>query len=558
MQAARPLIWISVLAVTSLTLAGFLLLRPVAERAPVVIAPVTDARLLAPDSAPGEWISHGRDYANQRYSPLSQIDRGTVRGLVKLWNHNPHSRFTKPVRNESTPLVVDGMVIYTAGDNLVLAVDARTGQELWRHEHRRGATALCCGPVNRGVALHGDLVFVATLDARLIALDRRTGAVRWDRRLAEPKEGYSFTLAPLAAGGRIIIGASGGEFATRGFLDAYDPTTGRRAWRFWTIPSPDQGGWWGRWADTTPDGDRLPRDIAREKRDSARYPDAWRVGGAPVWTTPAYDPVLDLLVFTTGNPARFEGATPPGDNLYSVSIVAVDAAAGRLRWYHQMVPHDIWDYDAASPPVLFDLLRAGDTIPAAGHASKTGWVYVVDRRTGTPLHRSEPLIPLRNIFPAPTRAGIVTNPGARGGSNWPPAAYSPRTGLFYVQASDYPMRFLDSEGKFATFQRLDPEQRRGTFSAVDVATGKIRWQRKSDDHLAYGGALATAGDLVFYSEKSGDLLAVDAETGERLWRYRLESKQEAGPPVSFTVDGAQRIGVTVHDGLTVFGLPSAQ
>jgi glucose dehydrogenase len=282
------------------------------------------------------------------------------------------------------------------------------------------------------------------------------------------------------------------------------------------------------------------------------------VGGAPVWTTPAYDPVLDLLVFTTGNPARFEGATPPGDNLYSVSIVAVDAAAGRLRWYHQMVPHDIWDYDAASPPVLFDLLRAGDTIPAAGHASKTGWVYVVDRRTGTPLHRSEPLIPLRNIFPAPTRAGIVTNPGARGGSNWPPAAYSPRTGLFYVQASDYPMRFLDSEGKFATFQRLDPEQRRGTFSAVDVATGKIRWQRKSDDHLAYGGALATAGDLVFYSEKSGDLLAVDAETGERLWRYRLESKQEAGPPVSFTVDGAQRIGVTVHDGLTVFGLPSAQ
>jgi glucose dehydrogenase len=418
--------------------------------------------------------------------------------------------------------------------------------------------------VNRGLAAYGDNVYLATLDARLVALDRRTGKERWNRPVAEPAEGYSLTMAPIAAAGKILVGAGGGDFGARGFLDAYDAATGDRVWRFWTVPSPDEGGWWGRWAATTPHGESLHRDILREKRDSARYTEAWRRGGAAVWTTPAYDPALGLVIFTTGNPAPVEGTTPPGDNLYSTSLVAVDVATGQLRWYYQMVPHNIWDYDAATPPVLLEVIRGGETVPVAAHAGKTGWVYLVDRRTGAPVLRSEPLIPLENIFPPPALRGVRTSPGDRGGSNWPPAAYSPETGLFYVQASYAPMTFMIDSAEaakqpengelptVAKFRQLEKIES-GTFSAVDPATGRIRWQRKTADHLAYGGVLATAGGLVFFSEKDGYLNALDAESGETLWRYRVDDRG-LGSPMAFAVDGEERIAVASIEGLTVFGL----
>ena len=424
--------------------------------------------------------------------------------------------------------------------------------------------AICCGQVNRGLAIYGTNVYLATLDARLVALDRRTGDQRWNIAVADPAEGYSLNMAPIAAAGKLLVGAAGGDFGARGFLDAYDPNTGKRVWRFWTVPSPEEGGWWGRWAATDPYGEPLNRDITREKRDSARYADAWRRGGAAVWTTPAYDPALGLVIFTTGNPAPMDGATPPGDNLYSTSLVAVDVTTGRLRWYYQMVPHNIWDYDAATPPVLLDLTRGGKTVHLAAHAGKTGWVYVVNRRTGAPVLRSEPLIPLENLFPPPTLQGVRTSPGDRGGSNWPPAAYSPETGLFYVQASYAPMTFLIDSAEaakrpengelpaMAKFHQLEKIES-GTFSAVDPATGRIRWQRKTGDHLAYGGALATAGGLVFFSEKDGYLNALDAESGRTLWRYRVHDRV-LGSPIAFAVDGQQRIAVTSIEGLTVFGL----
>jgi glucose dehydrogenase len=360
------------------------------------------------------------------------------------------------------------------------------------------------------------------------------------------------------------LAPAGGDFGARGFLDAYDPDTGERVRRFWTVPSPEEGGWWGRWAATDPHGEPLRRDIAREKRDSARYTDAWRRGGAAVWTTPAYDAALGLVIFTTGNPAPVDGTTPPGDNLYSTSLVAVDVTTGRLRWYYQMVPHNIWDYDAATPPVLLDITRGGETVPVVAHAGKTGWVYVVDRRTGAPVLRSEPLIPLENPFPPPTLRGVRSSPGDRGGSNWPPAAYSPATGLFYVQASYAPMTFIiDSaqaakppeDGELPVVARFLQGEiiESGTFSAVDLATGRIRWQRKTADHLAYGGALATAGGLVFFPEKDGHLNALDAESGKTLWRYQVDDRV-LGSPIAFAVDGQQRIGVTSIKGLTVFGL----
>jgi PQQ-dependent dehydrogenase (methanol/ethanol family) len=385
--------------------------------------------------------------------------------------------------------------------------------------------------------------------------------VAWDVTAASPAEGYSFTMAPLAADGKIIVGASGGEFGIRGFVDAYDAATGKRIWRFWTIPSPEQGGWYGRWSATTPDGERLPRDIAREKRDSARFADAWRKGGAPVYSTPAYDPDLRLLYVATGNPSWVDGVIPPGDNLYTTSLVAIDIGSGTLKWYYQMLPHNLWDFDAASPPVLFDVPAGDSTIPAVGHAGKTGWVYLLDRRTGRQLRRSDPFVPLENIFPTATREGTRTSPGSRGGANWPPPAYSPRTGSMYVQASHIPMNFVLDTTERATkgmlfasshFEPLPDSLNFGTFSAIDVATGRIRWQKKVPGHLMFGGAVATAGDLVFFGQSQGLLDAVDAETGELLWQFRAGGT--LGPPITFQVDGHQRIAVASRQGLTVFGL----
>jgi PQQ-dependent dehydrogenase (methanol/ethanol family) len=417
------------------------------------------------------------------------------------------------------------------------------------------------------VAVYGDKVYVGTMDAHLVALDRRTGQVAWDVAVEEtdPSKGYSFSMAPLAAGGKILIGASGGEFSIRGFLDAYDPETGRRVWRFHTVPSPEEGGWWGSLTMTTPDGDLLPRDTAQERRDSAGYAEAWRTGGGPVWTTPAYDPELGLVIFTIGNPTLLDGP-PPGDNLYTSSIAAVDIATGKLRWYYQVLPHNIWDYDPASPPVLVDLPINGDTVPAVAEASKTGWVHVLDRRTGKRILRSEPFVPLKDPLPKPSRHTRPVSPGTRGGSLWPSPAYSPVTGALYVLGSYLPMMYQPDSAtaarmdkvsgnpghQYSRFAEFDNDGRFGTFTAVDLATGKIRWQNKVENPLMYGGAVATAGGLVFFPEPRY-LNAVDAETGRLLWRYELD-KGTIGPPITFMDRGKQRIAVTSTAGVTVFGI----
>lgn len=525
---------------------------------------ITDQVLRAAAAEPGGWITHGRDYSNQRHSPLTAIDRTTVRFLRPLWRHDLDLYFRSSTRNESTPLLLDERLYYTDLKNLVIAVDARSGRELWRYRPELGPVALCCGMVNRGVAAYGDKLYLATLDARVIALNRADGSVAWDVRAADPSGGYSFTMAPLAADGKIIVGASGGEFQIRGFVDAYDPESGRRIWRFWTTASPEEGGWYGRWSATTPEGDPLPRDIAAEKRDSARFAEAWRVGGAPVWSTPAYDPRLGLLYVGTGEPSALDGRIPPGDNLYSTSLLAIEAGTGRLRWYYQMVPHNHWNLDACNPPVLFDLPVGDSMVPALAHAGKTGWVYILDRRTGRLIRRSEPFVPLANIFPRPTREGALSSPGVFGGSSWPPAAYAPETGLLYVLGSHLPMRYARDSVHgtdadpfvHARFHRVPGIAQYGVLSALDVATGRIRWQRRARKHLMYGGALATAGGLVFYGDPQGWLNALDAVTGDSLWRGRA-AHGPLGPPVTFEVDGRQRIAVTSQSGLTLFGLPDS-
>jgi PQQ-dependent dehydrogenase (methanol/ethanol family) len=517
-----------------------------------------------------EWPSYGRDYTNQRYSPLDQINTTNVGTLALAWKHDtrPAPVPTVPglLKQETSPIVADGVLYYTYPGPQVFALDAATGRELWRFNTTgNGPIRVCCGPNNRGVAVAQGKVFVATLDARVIALDAKTGTVLWQISAADGARGYSFTIAPLVADGKLIVGAAGGEFEIRGFVDAYDLESGALVWRFWTIPSPAEGGWWGNWATTTPDGDKLPRDIVRERADSAKHPDTWERGGAPVWTTPSYDAALGLVYFGTGNAgADYDDHARPGDNLYAVSIVAVDIKTGKHRWHYQMIPHDVWDYDATSPTVLVDARVNGARIPAVAQAGKTGWVYILDRRTGKRIVRSEEFVPHENMFVMPTRSGVRIAPGIDGGADWQPMAYSPRTGLLYVrgQHTPYVLRSIPGEhtvGDFYNGGMASPAggTPRATTAAVDASTGKIRWQTFTDEPTLFstlgGGSLATAGDLVFYGDPRGFLNAADARTGEVRWAYQTGSWVRA-TPITYGVAGRQFVALATLRELLVFAL----
>ena len=563
--------WVPFVSAVALTAAAVL--------SDVVVSDVSrrfDFRVGATLAAPGddEWPSYGHDLTNQRFSPLAQINTKNVSQLRLAWTHDTRPAPIQEVegifKQESSPVVVGGVLYYTYPGPQVFALDAATGRELWRWAATdNGTIRVCCGPNNRGVAVADGLVFVATLDARVIALNAKTGKIAWQTRAADGAFGYSFTMAPLVADGKVIVGAAGGEFEIRGFVDAYDVKTGKRIWRFWTVPSPEEGGWWGTWATTTPDGDKLPRNIAREKADSARYPNAWQRGGAPVWTTPSYDPELGLVYFGTGNPgADFDDRERPGDNLYTNSIVAVDVKTGKHRWHYQMVPHDLWDYDAASPTVLVDLESNGTHVPAIAQAGKTGWVYILDRRTGKRIVRSEAFVPHENMWAEPTELGTRVAPGIQGGANWQPMSYSPRTGLLYVRGQHTPNVYHRMVRAHAAGERYDggfasPATTESfvTTTAIDAFTGKIRWQLKTDEpDLAAplcGGSTVTAGDVLFYGDRKGYLNAVDAATGQGLWR----SQTGAGitwvrsTPVTYRAGGKQYVVLTTLSGLIAFTLP---
>ena len=304
---------------------------------------VTPGRLLSP--TPGEWLVHGRTYDNQRYSPLTQITTANVARLSPRWIFQ-----LAGARDgiETTPIVADGVMYLTTSHNRVFAFDLRSRKKLWQYEHKLGHAVYCCGPVNRGLAIAGSRVFMATLDARLVALDRASGEVVWNVQTDDPDSAVSHTMAPLVVDSIVIVGAAGGEYGIRGSVSGYDVRDGHRVWRWYAVPSPEEGGWWGKWATQTPTGEDLHRDIARERADSAKFADSWRHGGAPVWTTPAYDSELGLIYFGVGNPSPSnDGEGRPGDNLYNNSTVALDVRTGTLRWYHQHVPHDLWEIGRA-------------------------------------------------------------------------------------------------------------------------------------------------------------------------------------------------------------------
>ena len=517
------------------------------------VASVGPGALVATVNAGRDWLSYGRDYANRRYSPLRAVDTLSVQHLALHLSF--HTGAGRVGSFQTSPVVVDGVMFVTTPEDAVLAYDLRRRRVAWSYHPRLGTRLLCCGSPNRGVAVGHGLVFVGTLDARLVALDAATGVMRWVTQVDDPGEGYGITMAPLVVDSLVIVGMSGAEFGIRGHLSAYEARTGRLAWRFYTVPSPEEGGWWGPWRTTVSGGGALPRNIERERADSARFADAWRHGGGSVWVTPAYDPVTGRLFASVGNPApSFNGVPRPGDNLYTNSIVALDAASGRLLWYHQFVPHDFWDYDPASSPLLAEV-GARTLVLSAG---KLGWLYALDPRDGALAARSAPFVPQENLFAPPTPAGVRVAPGADGGSSWSPLSYSPQTGLAYVVALHNPMIiFSDSapytRGKpwYGGHTSL-PGPRWGTISGIDPATGRIAWQVRTMQPMV-GGSLVTAGGVVFAGEGDGWFRAYHAGTGRQLWEYRTSTGVNA-PPVTFEVDGEQFVAVAAG-GNTQQGYP---
>jgi PQQ-dependent dehydrogenase (methanol/ethanol family) len=492
------------------------------------------------------WPSYGRDYTNQRYSPLSQINPATIGGLRLAWHYATGIRQAF----EASPIVVGKVMYVSTPLNHIVALDAGTGKKLWEHAETLGTTIHCCGPVNRGVAVYGQRVYMGTLDGRLIALDAANGAKLWDVRVADNERGYAIDAAPVAADGRVIVGLSGAEYGIRGRVTAFDAATGAEIWRFYTIPSPAEGGWWGKWSATDPFGAPLHRDLAQERADSAKYADAWEVGGGSMWQAPAVDRDLGLVIFAVGNPSPdLDGGIRPGDNLHTNSIVALDLRTGRLRWSFQELPHDVWDLDAASPVVLVEVAgRDGKPVPAVAQAGKTGWVYIVERATGRPIRRSEAFVPQENMFASPTPRGVRMLPGANGGSEWSAPAYSPQTGCLYVLGLHQPMYYKVKR------RPLQPpafwlggifvgtgEAQYGLLSAVDLATGKIAWQNKVKDPMI-GGALATAGGVVFTGTKDQRFLAFDAKTGRQLWSFAASAGVNA-PPITYAINGQQYVAV---------------
>jgi alcohol dehydrogenase (cytochrome c) len=516
-----------------------------------------------------DWPSYGRDYSNQRFSPLTQISAANVSQLKLAWRYKtgiPHSF-------EASPVVINGTMYVSTPLNHVVALDAATGVKKWEYAHDSDVTVHCCGPVNRGVAVYDGRVYMGTLDAKLVALDATSGRKEWEQKIADNTKGYSLNGPVVAVEGMVLAGVGGGEYGIRGFIEARDARTGNQVWRWYTIPSPDEGGWWGQWRETDPFGVRLNRNIAREKADSANHADAWERGGGGVWQAPAIDLERGLVVFTTGNPSPdLDGSVRPGDNLYTSSIVALDYRTGKLRWHFHQIPHDVWDLDTASPVVLMETVdSAGQRVAAVAQAGKTGWVDIMYRDNGRPLRRSQAFVPQQNMFALPTPKGTRMLPGANGGSEWSPTAFSPQTGYLYVLGMHQPMLYKVRTEPFqppaiwlggAFVSTGEPQY--GLFSAVDLRTGKIAWQQKVKDPMI-GGAVATAGGLVFTGTKDRQFLAYDAKSGKQLWRYQANGGVN-GPPITYALEGRQYVAVPAggnfqinaprSDELLVFALPA--
>ena len=495
---------------------------------------------------PGNWLTDSGSYDGHRYSSLTQITRENVARLKPAWvfQTNDLNKF------EVSPLVVDGILYITEPPGVVTVLDGRTGRPLWTQRRQLPEDVRpCCGRVNRGLAILGRRVFMGTLDAHLIALDARSERLLWDVEVASHKRGYSITGAPLALLDRVIVGVSGGELGVRGFIDAYADDDGRRLWRFWTVPGPGEPGnetWAGK---------------------------SWESGGAAAWLTGTYDPEANLLYWGTGNPGPdYDGEVRPGDNLYSCSLVALDADTGRLKWHFQFTPHDVHDWDSNQVPVLIDAPFRGAPRKLLAFANRNGFYYLLDRLTGEFLageqfakqtwaagldDRGKPiLLPGKQ----PTVEGNVVYPGMHGGTNWFSPSYSPKTGLLYVGVREEGTAYYTERVDFVPggwyfgggirgIPGLEPT---GSIKALEALTGKTRWEFPLRSP-PWAGLLSTAGGLVFTGSSEGFFFALDALTGTPLWRFPAGAPIFANP-VTFLVDGRQHVAIAAGHALFAFAL----
>lgn len=566
-------------------------------RGQIATAPAFADELAEPPTQ--SWPTNGGSLSNARFSPLDQIDRSNVADLKAEWRINLGSGVGGRYSNEATPVVYQGVAYITTGENDVFAVDVDTGALLWTYQGNlpEDITTLCCAWNNRGVALGEGMVFQGKLTGDLVAIDQKTGEEIWSADLGDWQNGQTITAAPLYYDGIVYSGISGGEYGVRGRVYALDAKTGEELWRFWTVPDPEDIG-----------GDTWPEDT-----------DARAHGGAVVWQTPTLDPDLGLLYFGTSNPGPlYAGGDRPGKNLFSSSIVAIDAKTGEYAWHYQQIHHDLWDYDQASPTTLFDIEIDGRTRRAIAGANKTGWVYVLDRETGEPLlpieerpvPQSEDLAtwptqphPVGDAFvpqkittseakaldeartgrrkweylnggeiftvPRSSEVGIIAKPATLGGANWPPASYNPDTGYLYVCGSDTTSLFSYSDVEYeeeeiragrqflgSAFDAPAGTQLKGTFTAMDMRTNRIAWQQKWNGTAdnCYSGSVTTGGGLVFVGRNDGRLMAYDAENGDQLWEFQTGAGANA-PAAVFEHDGRQHL-LLLSGGNSLAGSPS--
>jgi alcohol dehydrogenase (cytochrome c) len=508
---------------------------------------VTFKRLVGAPTETGSWLTYSGRYSGWRYSTLALINTGNVSRLRLEWAFQT----SEVGQFETTSLVVDGVLYGTGQNNRAFALDARTGRAIWRYQRNLPEKLqLCCGKVNRGFAILGSRLFMTTLDGHVIALDAKTGNVLWDVTAADHHRSYSFTVAPLAVHDKVIVGVSGGEYGIRGFVDAYDAQSGRRVWRFYTVPGPGQSGhetWTGN---------------------------SWKTGGAPAWTTGSYDPELNLVYWPTGNPAPSNyGVERGGDNLYSNCMLALDADSGQLKWHFQFTPHDLYDYDATQIPLLIDADWEAQPRHLLVQANRNGFIYVLDRTDGTFL-TAKPFGPVswtKGIDPngrpvvdpatRPSDKGVLVCPGSGGLTNWFSPSYDPDTGLVYVATNDecdvfsgMPQSYRAGHDFVGSAYVSKPDKRpSGAIEAFDPFTGQRTWRFKHFSSST-GGILSTAGGLAFSGDSDGNFIALDAHTGQDLWHIQLGAPVFSAA-VTYVLDGRQFVVIPAGGALFAFSLP---
>jgi alcohol dehydrogenase (cytochrome c) len=514
----------------------------------LIDAQVPYQRLLRAASEPQNWLTYAGSYKSQRYSALDQINRQTVSRLKVAWAYQ-----MRPGVVETSPLVADGVMYITEPPSTVTAIDVRSGRPVWTYTPAIPPDVIIIGspPVNRGVGILDDTVFLGTVHGHLIALDARSGGVRWDVTVQDNKSGYYLTLAPLALDGKVIVGVSGAETGIRGFIDAYDAKSGKLLWRTYTIPAPGEPGFetWGKG-------------------------NGWQTGGGSTWLTGSYDPDLKLLYWTTGNPAPdWNADNRPGDNLYTDAVLALDPDTGKLKWHFQFTPEDVHDWDANQTVILFEATVGGRERKLLGQANRNGFYYVLDRETGAFL-TGVPYAkqtwadgldpkgrPIRKKGIAPSPEGTLVFPNIQGAANWHSPSYSPQTKLFYKHAREMGTIYYKGDAVYkpgTAFtggggRYVNGDDASSAIRALDAMSGKVKWEFPLLSP-GFSSLLSTAGGLVFGGTEEGNFIALDADSGKPLWDLQLGGTVR-GIPIAYAVDGKQYVAIAAGNALFAFALP---